>query len=176
MLTGLALLSCWHLASCQISERSIKRKSAPTHPNSRRAAQLARVSHRKSKLQTQKGVRNKLTSAKVDRLSTLILLLPDDKVCLPDLYSVHDFINTFYLSRHDDEIEELQSQRRPGQPASRRQIELTHVRDRERQLYQEGMEIPDLTCEINVRLLREWDGDPQALPMFKMVRVSGTYR
>ncbi|KAN0060349.1 translation machinery-associated protein 16 [Thecaphora frezii] len=160
----------------KISERSIKRKSAPTHPNSRRATQLARVAHRKQKLHSQKTERNKHVTAKVDRITTLVFLLPDTSAYLADLPSVHDFINTFYLPRHDDEIRQLEAERRHGRPPAKREVELKDLRDRERREYMDGIEIPDFMSETNVRLLREWQGDPQALPNFTMIRVSGTYR
>ncbi|EPQ31472.1 uncharacterized protein PFL1_00807 [Pseudozyma flocculosa PF-1] len=160
----------------KISERSLKRKSGPTHPNSRRATQMARVAHRKTKLGSAKTERNKHLSAKVDRISTLVFLLPDTSEYLADLESVHDFLNTFFLPRHDDEINQLLAERRHGRPPSKREVELKDVRDRERREYLDGIEIPDFMSATNVRLLRDWQGDPQALPNFTMIRVSGTYR
>ncbi|PWN48267.1 hypothetical protein IE53DRAFT_389543 [Violaceomyces palustris] len=160
----------------KISERSIKRRLQPTHPDSRRAAQLARVRLRKQKLQGASKARGKQVSSKVDRILTMILLLPEEKAFLPDLYSLHDFVTTFYLDRHSDEMEEILGEKRVGRPPSKREVELTDLMQRERIEYRQGIEIPDLCSEVNVKLLREWKGDPQALPMFRMVRISGTYR
>jgi len=158
----------------KISERSIKKKSGPTHPHSRRATQLARVALRKDKLNQAKAVRNRSSNAKVDRLSTLILMLPDDVDALPDLAAVHSFVSENFLTRHNEELEELRADRRPGRPPSKREIELKEIIAKEAQEYSEGFEIPDLTSKTNVKLLRDWQGDPQALPLFRMVRISGT--
>ncbi|TKY87436.1 hypothetical protein EX895_004114 [Sporisorium graminicola] len=159
----------------KISERSIKKKSGPTHPYSRRATQLARVAHRKDKLNHAKSVRCRSSNAKVDRLSTLILMLPDDIDALPDLASVHTFITQNFLTRYDDELQELKADRRPGRPPHKREIELKETIAKEAQEYEEGLELPDLTNVTNVKLLRDWQGDPQALPLFRMVRISGKY-
>lgn len=157
----------------KISERSIKKKSGPTHPYSRRATQLARVAHRKDKLNQAKSVRSRSSNAKVDRLSTLILMLPDDIDALPDLSAVHTFVKDNFLTRHHDELEELKADRRPGRPPHKREVELKEIIAKELQEYNEGLVIPDFTNKTNVKLLREWQGDPQALPLFRMVRISG---
>lgn len=159
----------------KISERSLKKKSGPTHPYSRRATQLARVHLRKDKLTQAKAVRNRSSSAKVDRLSTLILMLPDNVDCLPDLVSVHTFVKSAFLTRHDDEIAQLESDRRPGRPPPKRLQELKDLKVKELQDYNDGIEIPDLTNKTNVELLRDWEGDPHAMPTFRMVRISGQY-
>lgn len=159
----------------KISQRSIKKKSGPTHPHSRRATQLARVAHRKDKLSQAKSVRSRSSNAKVDRLSTLILMLPDDIDALPDLASLHSFVADTFLTRHNDELQELKADRRPGRPPQKREIELKEIVAKELQEYNEGLELPDFTNATNVKLLREWQGDPQALPLFRMVRISGKY-
>ena len=43
-----------------------------------------------------------------------VLLLSEDKTHLPDLYSFHDFMTTFFLARHDQELAALQKEHRPG--------------------------------------------------------------
>lgn len=153
----------------------MKKKSGPTHPYSRRATQLARVHLRKDKLSQAKAVRNRSSSAKVDRLSTLILMLPDNLDILPDLAAVHDFVKAVFLTRHDDEIKQLESERRPGRPPPKRLQELKDLKVKELQDYNNGIEIPDMTNKINVDLLRDWEGDPHAIPTFRMVRISGQY-
>lgn len=38
------------------------------------------------------------------------------------------------------------------------------------------MDVPDLCNEVNVSLLREWEGDPQGIPLFRFVRISSSER
>ena len=120
-------------------------------------------------------MRNRSSNAKVDRLSTLILMLPDDIDALPDLVAVHAFVRENFLTRHDDELQELKAERRPGRPPHKRELELKETIAKELQEYNAGFELPDLTSTTNVKLLRDWQGDPQALPLFRMVRISGKY-
>lgn len=158
----------------KITARSLKGKStAPTHPNSRRAAQVARINHRTSKLQAAKSVRSRAGQAHVDRVSTLILLLPPDLDYVPDLPFLHSFLQDSFLKRHDDEIARLGAERRKGRPMAKREEELRELRDREQREYGAGIEIPDLMNEHNVAKLRQWNGDRQALGQFRFVRVSG---
>ncbi len=102
-------------------------------------------------------------------------MLPDDLEALPDLAAVHSFMTDSFLTRHNEELEELRSERRPGRPPAKRETELKETIAKESQEYNEGFELPDLTSVTNVKLLREWQGDPQALPNFRMVRISGKY-
>lgn len=105
-----------------------------------------------------------------------VLLLSEDKTHLPDLYSFHDFMSTFFLARHDEELVALQKEQRPGRPKNKRLLELEHLIATEKREYHEGMDVPDLCNETNVRLLRDWQGDPQALPLFRFVRISSSDR
>lgn len=154
------------------------------HPKSRHAFQKARVMLRQRRLNEAKHVRDRQKSAKgtaasltaVDRIMTFVLLLPEDKSHLPDLYAFHDFITTFYLGRHDEELAMLRKEQRPGRPKSKRLMELEDLQAAEQQEYREGIDVPDLCNETNVALLREWKGDPQAIPLFRFVRISSSDR
>ena len=112
----------------------------------------------------------------VDRIMAFVLLLSEDKTHLPDLYSFHDFMTTFFLARHDQELAALQKEHRPGRAKSKRLAELENLIASEKREYHDGIDVPDLCDEINVGLLRQWEGDPQALPLFRFVRISGQYR
>ena len=48
--------------------------------------------------------------------------------------------------------------------------------EKEQQDYETGMEVPDLLSEVNVRLLREWEGDERQLGLFRMRRISGKFQ
>lgn len=156
-----------------MTTRAIKKKSGPTHPNSRRALQLARIDHRTEKLRAAKSERRKASGSKVDSHITLLLLLPPDLDYIPDLAYLHSFLQNSYLDRHTEQLNELLAQRRPNRPPSLRLVELQSKIEKEKLEYENGLEIPDLMNEVNVRLMREWNGDSQALGMFRFVRLSG---
>ncbi|WFD07335.1 translation machinery-associated protein 16 [Malassezia vespertilionis] len=151
-------------------------KKFAMHPKSRSAYQHARISFRQRRLHDAKQLRNAHRSAKVDRIMTFILLLSESKTHLPDLYAFHDFICTFYLGRHQEVLEGLRNEQRPGRPKNKQLSALENLIAVEEQEYYEGVEVPDLTNAANVELLREWKGDPQALPNFRFVRISGAVR
>lgn len=109
----------------------------------------------------------------MDRISTLIFLLPPDLGYIPDLPYLHSFLQSSYLDRHSQEIQELETQKRPGRPTPAKLAQIREVINKERLEYENGMEIPDLMNETNVQLLRDWEGDRQALPLFRFIRISG---
>ena len=77
-----------------------------------------------------------------------------------------------YLTRHDQEVAELKSQRRPGRPSSTREDLLQQSVKTEYREYDGGLWIPDMQDEGNLRLLREWNGEWTAMNTFKYVRLS----
>ena len=79
-----------------------------------------------------------------------------------------------YLTRHDQEVAELKSQRRPGRPSSTREDLLQQSVKTEYQEYDRGggFWIPDMQHEGNLKLLRGWNGEWTALNTFKYVRLS----
>ncbi|PWN29466.1 hypothetical protein BDZ90DRAFT_230337 [Jaminaea rosea] len=160
----------------KITAKSIKRKDAPTHPKSRRAHQLERVALRDVKLSSRKTERNRAVEHRVERILALLLLLPDEIPCLPDLPALHTFMEASFLTRRDAELEEEVAKRRPGRPPSKQEVELKEVIAAERREYMEQMEVPDLLHEENVKLMRQWEGDAQALGLYRFVRISGTHR
>lgn len=81
-------------------------------------------------------------------------------------------MNTSYLGRHDEELAELKSQRRPGRPSSTREDLLQQFMKTEYREYNGGFWIPDMQDEGNLRILRQWNGEWTALNTFKFVRLS----
>ena len=137
---------------------------------------MTRVALRTDKVNAGKNERDKVKNAKVDRVKTFMALLPPEKSYIPDLYTLHDFVRTFYLSRHNDELYELEKEQRPGRPPSRHLCALKELVDNEAREYNEGMIVPDMCNATNVELLRAWQGDPQALHTFRFVRISAMDR
>ena len=91
---------------------------------------------------------------------------------IPDLPSLHTFISESYLALNQERLAQLQAERRPGRPPSQKEVQLQDLVAREKEEYRTGMEVPDLLNETNVRLLRNWQGNPQELPLFRIVRIA----
>ena len=79
-----------------------------------------------------------------------------------------------YLTRHDEEIAELKSQRRPGRPSNTREDLLQQSIITEYQEYDGsgGFWIPNMQDEGSLRMLRGWNGEWIALSTLKYVRLS----
>ena len=157
----------------KITKKSLTKKTGPTHPNSRRALQLQRIDHRTNKLQLAKKLRKKNSDNKLERILSFIILLPPDLRFVPDLAYLHAFIQSSFLQRHSDELKQLESQHRPGRPTPMALIQLRDKIAKEKTEYENGIDLPDLMNEANVKLLRDWQGDPNALGLFRFVRISG---
>ena len=77
-----------------------------------------------------------------------------------------------YLGRHDEEIEQLESERRPGRPSSNREDLLKQQLAIEAREYSAGFWLPDMEDNENLDLLRNWNGKWTSLSNFKYVRLT----
>ncbi|KAG8991024.1 hypothetical protein FRB90_001489 [Tulasnella sp. 427] len=100
--------------------------------------------------------------------------LPPDVPALT-LSEVHEIIRDVWLKRHDVAIAEEAATRRKGEPRSSKEDKLQAAKEAEAEEYRSGLEIPDLTDPMTVELFRRWeDGDPNYLPLLRMIKVSGS--
>jgi len=78
-----------------------------------------------------------------------------------------------YLQRNDDELKSLIKLHRPdGQrPKAAREDLLKVLIKKERAEYASGMEVPDLTNRENLQILREFDGDRNAMGRIAMIKL-----
>lgn len=79
---------------------------------------------------------------------------------------------TSYISRNDDELEELKASRRPGRPTSSRQDTLQRILEHETQEFNAGFNIPDLSNSLTVKNLRNWSEDSGGLNTLTIIRIS----
>jgi translation machinery-associated protein 16 len=161
------------MGSKKITKKALTTKTGPTHPNSRRASQLQRIDLRTSRIHEAKRIRKKDGDAKVEKILSIVFLLPPDVSYVPDMAYLHSFLQSSYLDRHSEELHQLEAERRPGRPTPMALVQLQDRIKREKIEYENGIDIPDLMNEVNVRLLRAWQGDTNQLTLFRFARVSG---
>ncbi|KAH6873177.1 hypothetical protein J4E91_001501 [Alternaria rosae] len=77
-----------------------------------------------------------------------------------------------YLGRDDEELAQLKAARRPGRPASTRQNLLEIHQKTERDEYAAGFWVPDLEDVLNLKKLKEWNGEWAQLATLKFSRIS----
>ncbi|KAG8949863.1 hypothetical protein FRC04_008166 [Tulasnella sp. 424] len=149
-----------------------KPKEKLFHPQSRKAAQLERAHLRQHKLTSAKSKRGKVQNERNDRFVFFHHALTSDVPSLT-LPEIHDIIKDVWLHRHDVAIAEEAATRRKGEPRSSKEDKLLAAKEADKEEYRTGLEIPDLTDPTTVELFRKWeDGDPNYLPLLRMIRVS----
>ena len=145
------------------------------HPKSRKAAQMVRNAHRKDKVDRRKSERTAILQSLADKVQWFKEhIKPEAKNC--SVREVHDLINA-YFARFDEELEQLRigenikgRQRQAGAKFSR-ENHIKMVLERDQQVYESsGLEIPDLTSGVNIKLLRGWNGNLDYLPKIKLKR------
>ncbi|AOA60511.1 Ribosome associating protein [Komagataella phaffii CBS 7435] len=154
--------------------KNISKSKSAIHPKGRKFKQLTRASLREKKIAAKKELRSEQKQndllivaffqdsiLETSRLDTKIFTIDDMKA----------FIETF-IARDDQELQDLKDSRRPGRPASNKQMLLEARREQECGFYSAGWSVPDLTNEENVQRLRAWEGSFGGVTSLKFVSVS----
>lgn len=77
-----------------------------------------------------------------------------------------------WVHRHDKELSEIKSQRRPGRPASTKEDLLLRKITQEMEEFQTGFYVPDLQDWANIEWLQRWNGSVGALAQIRFIRIS----
>jgi len=77
-----------------------------------------------------------------------------------------------FLGRDDEELGNLQTQRRAGRPPSTRETLLKQNQATEQGEYASGFWVPDLENAENLKKLKEWDGKWASLATLQFARIS----
>ncbi|KAH9924795.1 translation machinery-associated protein 16 [Fomitopsis serialis] len=120
-----------------------QKKEKLFHPQSRKAEQLIRVQHRKTKLADQAKARLDKQKIQADIFSFFYHALPAEGVL--SLESLHTIVRDVWIKRFDEDLEEERKSRRKGRPKSTREQKLEELQSQEAELYRTGMEVLDLT-------------------------------
>ena len=139
------------------------------HENSRDVQRLRRAGARDDRVAKVSAVREKVNNLWIDRVAFFRGRLPDTLHPL-ELDTIHTLIQE-YLARHDDEINGLKAERRPGRPANPRQTQLEQHRKVEVQEYDSGYWLPNLQDEETLIKLDAWKGEWVGLAVMRFLRV-----
>ena len=144
-------------------------KAKSLHENSRDAQRLRRAGARDERVSRVSAVREKSNKRWIDRVAFLQDGLPDILHPL-EKGQMHALIQG-YLGRNDEELQQLQRERRSGRAKSTRQSLLEQQRATERQEYESGFWLPDLSDEETLLKLDKWPGDWSGLGILKFMRL-----
>ncbi|GMM31463.1 Tma16 protein [Martiniozyma asiatica (nom. inval.)] len=173
------------MAKQKLKTANTQAKKQLLHPRGRKSKQLTRASLREDRVATKKfhhalqksyelqmyQFLQQAVTATVEALAQNGSLDEDGKLVEPPLMSldeIHDLLQT-WISRSDEEIENLTAERRPGRPKPKKLEQLEDVRKKENHMYETGMKVPDMRDRNTMMLLNEWKGDHGGLTAMKHI-------
>ncbi|KAG7807655.1 hypothetical protein KL921_003950 [Ogataea angusta] len=140
------------------------------HPKGRRAKLISRATLREENLAKRKLAQQEKKSNELQIVTYFQQVITENEQYSSkpqfSLEELQKFIEEF-ITRDDEELEELRAERRPGRPASKRQDLLEIRRKQEVHVYETGWNVPDLRDPKTVKLLRNWNGDRGSLTALK---------
>ncbi|KXL47026.1 hypothetical protein M433DRAFT_57952 [Acidomyces richmondensis BFW] len=157
----------------KVQKHVVKKKGSKInslHENSRDALRLRKASARDDRVAKVTAVREKANRQWLDRVLFFQEKLPDTlhPLQVEDMQAlIRDYVN-----RHDEELDQLKSERRPGRPPSTRQTVLEGQKDLERKEYESGLWLPNLSDEETLMKLDAWQGDWASLGSMRFLRIN----
>ncbi|KAJ3077666.1 hypothetical protein HK102_005049 [Quaeritorhiza haematococci] len=140
------------------------------HPYSRKAQQARRVMHREERIEKAKSARDKERTRQIDRILYFKFAVSED-LTVATMDDVHEVVK-MYIERNDDEITTLKSQLRKGRPKPPKLEMLEQIKANDQRDYENGtFELPDIIDTKNLRTLRSWEGDHNAVQQIKMMKI-----
>jgi len=144
-----------------------------SHPNSRKAKQLIRQTHKVAARDKKKLSNFMKFNSHGDKVKWFRdrVIDGDIKECNPSV--IGELIET-YLSRFNDELELIRSKSYSNNRRhAGREDEIRHmIEDETRQYNGCGIEVPDLLQEEHLEKLREWNGELRFLNNLPLTRFS----
>ena len=139
------------------------------HENSRDALRLRKAGVRDERVARVNSLREKANRPWLDRVAFFRDHLPDTLHPLT-LEEMQALIRQF-VGRHDEELAQLQAERRPGRPPVNRQTVLDQQIKADRQEHHSGFWVPNFQDEETLLLLETWSGDWAGLSTLRFVRI-----
>lgn len=152
--------------------KNLSKSTGQMHVKGRKFKQLNRATLRDQKITAKKLKHQEQKDrelAGVQFMKDRVNDHPDQEVFL--LEQMKSFIEE-YIGRNDEELKGLKEQRRPGRPATSRQLQLEVVIEDEKQVYATGFKIPDLSNKETVERLKLWNGTSGGTTVMKFIHVS----
>ncbi|KAK2802527.1 hypothetical protein FQN50_007333 [Emmonsiellopsis sp. PD_5] len=152
----------------QISKKRGKVDSL--HENSRDAKKLRRAGGREDKLARAATATTKGRQLFVDRVNFCKEAIQDPPTPLSDEDVVQ--LITRFISRNEPELQQLQSERRPGRPPAKREEVLRERIEAENKEFGSGFWVPEMGETDNLKKLAAWNGEWSAMSTIGFVRVT----
>lgn len=155
--------------------KNVAKSLAAIHVKGRKFKQLNRATQRDEKITAKKAKALQQRTNNQALYYFLQQLINDDEdFAKMETFSLSQLkkMIEMHVSRHDDELEELRLQRRPGRPMTSKHQILEEKVKHDRHLWDTGIKAPDLTDKDTVANLRKWNGTLGGLTVMKHIDVS----
>lgn len=156
----------------KVSKKLSKQLAGSLHVKGRKFKQLNRATEREHKLQ-----RKKLLHAEQKNHELLFYLhiqesineQKDKETFTKD--DMRQFVEE-YITRNDEELAEIEKNRRPGRPLSSKQQLQLEKRKHDEHVFETGFNIPDISDKLTVERLRSWNGTSGSQSSWKFTMVT----
>ncbi|RMZ85450.1 hypothetical protein DV737_g838, partial [Chaetothyriales sp. CBS 132003] len=144
-------------------------KTNTLHQNSRDAQRLRRAGAREDKLSRLLDAATRANQVYVDRVAWFKAAIEGSSGPLSD--DEMRLLTEGFIAREDDELAEIQREKRPGRPPSKAEERILDKKDAETREYKGGFWVPDLRDEEGRGSLERWAGEWSGLNSLTFVRI-----
>lgn len=155
--------------------RTLNKSKGAIHIKGRKFKQLNRATLREKKLGDRK-LKHLIQKEKEMGIIYFFqkLINDDDDFKTQETFTFEEMkgFTEIFLTRYNEELEELDANRRPGRPLTNRHQLLQEKVKHENHLYLTGIKIPNLADKSTVQFLKLWNGTAGATTVMKFIQIS----
>lgn len=156
----------------KVNKKLAKQSAGALHVKGRKFKQLNRATERENKLKLKK-----LRYAEQKNHELLFYLHIQESINeIPDqtTFSIEESRQLIdaYLHRNDDELAQMESERRKGRPMTNKHQIMLEKKKHDFHIFETGLRTPDLLDAQTVRRVREWNGTSGAVSAWKFTLVT----
>ncbi|KAM9911830.1 hypothetical protein OXX69_003144 [Metschnikowia pulcherrima] len=156
----------------KVSKKLAKQSSGSLHVKGRKFKQLNRATEREYKIKARKA---QFAEQKNHELLYYLhlqeTLNEQPEKASYDLSEMRTIVDG-YIRRNDEEITQMEQERRPGRPMTNRHQIMIEKRKHDRHLFKTGFRTPDLADVDTVRRLKNWNGTSGSSSAWKFILVT----
>lgn len=152
--------------------KTLQKSKGTVHPKGRKIKQLTRATLREGKIAKKKAAHLERKEHELQRTLFFQEAISGEKESY-SLEEMKELIETF-LSRDDEELEQLRGERRKGRAPTNRHALLENKKKHEEAEYDSGYYIPNINDEDTVKHLRAWNRTTGGLNTVKFVHIART--
>lgn len=156
----------------KVLKKLSKQSAGLLHIKGRKFKQLNRAHERENKLKVKK-----IQHAEQKNHELLFYVHIQDKINEQTdkdtftLTEMRGFVED-YISRFDEELGEMEKNRRPGRSLTSRQQLLQEKRKQDEHIFDTGFRLPDVSDKLTVERLRGWNGTSGAVSSWKWTIIT----